>query len=100
MQDILNEITSAEKTAEELIASARKYSENTAESSQKEISKHKKEIFDNADKFVAKAIEEKKLLAKFEIEKINDECNNKIKELQKTAEANTEKTVSYILSAL
>lgn len=100
MQDILNEINSAEEKAEEIIASAKKYADNTAESSQKEISKHKKEIFENADKFVAKAIEEKKLLAKFEIEKLAGECENKTKELKEKAESNMDKAVSYILSVL
>ncbi len=100
MQDILNEINSAEEKAEEIIASAKKYADNTAESSQKEILKHKKEIFENADKFVAKAIEEKKLLAKFEIEKLAGECENETKELKEKAESNMDKAVSYILSVL
>ena len=100
MQDVLTEITAAEVKAEEIISSAKKHAATIVESSQKEIAKHKKEIYDNADKYVAKSIEEKKLLAKFETKKINEDCEKNVNILTEKAKSNMDKAVSYILSAL
>lgn len=100
MNDILTEITAAEAKAEEIIADAKKRAAAIIESSKTEIEKRKKEMYGNASSQVANAVEEKRLLAQFESEKIKEEAEATLNSLKEKADKNMDKAVSFILSSI
>ena len=100
MNDILTEITTAEKRAEEIIEDAKKIAATIIESSKTEIEKRKKEMYDNASKLIESAIEEKRLLAQFESEKIKEDATEELNSLKQKAEKNEDKAISFIISSI
>lgn len=100
MEDILNIICTAEEKAEYIISDAKKQAEKILESANAEISKRKKEISVSIIKHKEKLIEEKRLLAQFECEKLDEECIREAATIVSKAKANKEKAVSYILSLI
>ena len=100
MNDILAQLTKKEEEAEEIINNAKKQAAAIIESSEAEIKKRKKEMLAQADKFVEKSIEEKRLLAQFDSENIKEETKNTINSLKEKAQKNSDKAVAFILSAI
>ena len=100
MKNVLEQITQKETEAESIINDAKKHASTILESSKIEIEKRKKEMLEDADRYVEKLIKEKRLLAQFDSEKIKEETESEINSLKEKAQQNSDKALAFILSAI